>query len=208
MRTVRAATSLLVFALPAQALDEQRGHFGNSSRKFDSVDTFQNDVVRFHRIGTGERWTRDRTDGEVDHRRPFVAYFPLISSNIRMPSDQQSAAMSWPLFRMISGATYSKRRRRLLAPARVYERDSLPGVPQNVHVFFPRPTFFAKPKSTWTQRATHVRYDQRATLAVTFARRSYIKLIARVDLRTPSPSHVVRRTILIDQVFCFLPLKR
>ncbi len=38
--------------------------------------------------------------------------------------------MSWPLFRMISGATYS-------------------GVPQKVQVFFPNPIFLAKPKSTW-----------------------------------------------------------
>lgn len=38
--------------------------------------------------------------------------------------------MSWPLFKMISGATYS-------------------GVPQKVHVFFPNPIFLAKPKSTW-----------------------------------------------------------
>ncbi|KAF3842009.1 hypothetical protein F7725_023960 [Dissostichus mawsoni] len=37
--------------------------------------------------------------------------------------------MSWPLLRMISGATYS-------------------GVPQKVHVFFPNPIFLAKPKST------------------------------------------------------------
>lgn len=35
-------------------------------------------------------------------------YFPLISSNINIPSDQQSAAMSWPLLRIISGATYSR----------------------------------------------------------------------------------------------------
>lgn len=56
-------------------------------------------------------------------------YLPVRSSYIRIPSDQQSAEMSWPLFRMISGATYS-------------------GVPQKVHVFFPNPIFFAKPKST------------------------------------------------------------
>ena len=41
--------------------------------------------------------------------------------------------MSWPLLRMISGATYS-------------------GVPQNVHVLRPWPTFFANPKSTYTEQ--------------------------------------------------------
>ena len=55
--------------------------------------------------------------------------FPVNSSNIRIPSDQRSAERSWPLLRMISGATYS-------------------GVPQNVHVFRLGPIFFAKPKST------------------------------------------------------------
>lgn len=59
-------------------------------------------------------------------------YLPLSSSNTSIPRDQQSAELSWPLFRMISGATYS-------------------GVPQNVHVFLPRPTFLAKPKSTWAK---------------------------------------------------------
>ena len=60
----------------------------------------------------------------------YPLYLPLSSSKTSIPRDQQSAELSWPLFRMISGATYS-------------------GVPQNVHVFFPRPTFLAKPKSTW-----------------------------------------------------------
>lgn len=56
-------------------------------------------------------------------------HLPLRSSKMRMPRDQQSADASWPLFKMISGATYS-------------------GVPQKVQVFFPNPTFLAKPKST------------------------------------------------------------
>lgn len=56
-------------------------------------------------------------------------YLPVKSSNMRIPRDQQSAEMSWPLFRIISGATYS-------------------GVPQKVHVFLPKPIFLAKPKST------------------------------------------------------------
>ncbi len=38
----------------------------------------------------------------------IITYFPLINSKIRIPSDQQSAAISWPLFKIISGATYSK----------------------------------------------------------------------------------------------------
>lgn len=59
----------------------------------------------------------------------LLLYLPLSSSKTSIPKDQQSAELSWPLFRMISGATYS-------------------GVPQNVHVFLPRPTFLAKPKST------------------------------------------------------------
>lgn len=60
-------------------------------------------------------------------------YLPLSSSNTSIPRDQQSAELSWPLFRMISGATYS-------------------GVPQNVQVFLPKPTFLAKPKSTWVEK--------------------------------------------------------
>lgn len=44
--------------------------------------------------------------------------------------------MSWPLFKMISGATYS-------------------GVPQKVHVFFPNPIFLAKPKSTCWEKKRH-----------------------------------------------------
>ena len=78
---------------------------------------------------------------------PSDTHFPLINSKIRMPSDQQSAAISWPLFRMISGATYSEgRTARLLESMR---GNNVPGVPQNVQVFRPSPTFFAKPKSTW-----------------------------------------------------------
>lgn len=65
-------------------------------------------------------------------------YLPLSSSNISIPNDQQSAELSWPLFRMISGATYS-------------------GVPQNVHVFLPRPTFLAKPKSPYNKERTLLR---------------------------------------------------
>lgn len=57
------------------------------------------------------------------------SYLPVSSSYISIPSDQKSDEISCPLFRMISGATYS-------------------GVPQNVHVFLPNPTFLAKPKST------------------------------------------------------------
>ena len=48
---------------------------------------------------------------------------------MRTPSDQKSTARSWPLLRMISGATYS-------------------GVPQNVHVLLPTAIRFEKPKST------------------------------------------------------------
>ena len=56
-----------------------------------------------------------------------ITYVPLSSSKIRIPIDHRSTDMSWPLFRIISGATYS-------------------GVPQNVHVL-ESPIFFAKPKS-------------------------------------------------------------
>ncbi len=45
---------------------------------------------------------------EQSRIRKNPSYFPLISSNINIPSDQQSAAMSWPLLRIISGATYSE----------------------------------------------------------------------------------------------------
>ena len=48
---------------------------------------------------------------------------------MRTPSDQKSTARSCPLFRMISGATYS-------------------GVPQNVQVLLPTAIRFEKPKST------------------------------------------------------------
>ncbi|KAG7263426.1 hypothetical protein CRUP_015526 [Coryphaenoides rupestris] len=57
------------------------------------------------------------------------------SSKMRIPRDQQSAPKSWPLFNTTSGATYS-------------------GVPQNVHVFLPRPIFLAKPKSAWQETGT------------------------------------------------------
>lgn len=57
------------------------------------------------------------------------SYLPVSSSYISIPKDQKSDEISCPLLRMISGATYS-------------------GVPQNVHVFLPNPTFLAKPKST------------------------------------------------------------
>ena len=58
----------------------------------------------------------------------LLTHLPVSSSKMRIPRDQQSAPESWPLFMMTSGATYS-------------------GVPQNVHVFFPRPILLAKPKS-------------------------------------------------------------
>lgn len=48
--------------------------------------------------------------------------------------------MSCPLFRMISGATYS-------------------GVPQNVHVFRPKPMVFAKPKSVCRKREKKYLYS-------------------------------------------------
>lgn len=64
---------------------------------------------------------------------------PVRSSKIRIPRDQKSTLRPWPLFRMISGATYS-------------------GVPQNVHVFWPHLIFFAKPKSTWQRKLTRVNH--------------------------------------------------
>ena len=35
-------------------------------------------------------------------------YVPVSSSYIRIPRDQKSTDLSWPLLRMISGATYSE----------------------------------------------------------------------------------------------------
>lgn len=72
---------------------------------------------------------------KADHKTKYtvLAYLPVRSSYMRIPKDQQSAPKSWPLFIMTSGATYS-------------------GVPQNVQVFFPRPIFFAKPKSACGNR--------------------------------------------------------
>ena len=55
--------------------------------------------------------------------------FPERSSNIRQPRAHKSAVKSCPVFKRISGQTYS-------------------GVPQNVQVLFRWPIFFAKPKST------------------------------------------------------------
>ncbi len=60
----------------------------------------------------------------------YGAYVPIISSYIRIPRDHASAEKSWPLLRIISGATNS-------------------GVPQNVHVLRSNPIFFAKPKSVY-----------------------------------------------------------
>ena len=57
-------------------------------------------------------------------------YVPINNSHISTPSDQKSTALSWPLLRIISGATYS-------------------GVPQNVHVLLPSFITFENPKSTW-----------------------------------------------------------
>ena len=78
--------------------------------------------------------------------------FPSINSNINTPNDQQSAAMSWPLFKMISGATYSELIHVHLEFFLKKKTKKVPGVPQKVHVFFPSPTFFAKPKSTWNEK--------------------------------------------------------
>ena len=56
-------------------------------------------------------------------------YVPVSSSYIRIPRDQKSTDLSWPLLRMISGATYS-------------------GVPQNVQVLQPGSSLLENPKST------------------------------------------------------------
>ena len=60
----------------------------------------------------------------------IFTYVPINNSHISTPSDQKSTALSWPLLRIISGATYS-------------------GVPQNVHVLLPSFITFENPKSTW-----------------------------------------------------------
>ena len=62
--------------------------------------------------------------------KSISTYVPINSSHISTPSDQKSTALSWPLLRIISGATYS-------------------GVPQNVHVLLPSFITFENPKSTW-----------------------------------------------------------
>ena len=59
----------------------------------------------------------------------LLTHVPVRSSYMRQPRDQKSTALSWPLLRMISGATYS-------------------GVPQNVQVLVPESSFLEKPKST------------------------------------------------------------
>lgn len=69
----------------------------------------------------------------------FGTNLPVRSSKIRIPRDQKSTLRPWPLFRMISGATYS-------------------GVPQNVHVFWPHLIFFAKPKSTLQRNLIWMNY--------------------------------------------------
>ena len=79
-----------------------------------------------------ERWL-------LDKKLRKTTYFPLINSKMRMPSDQQSAAISWPLFRMISGATYSERRRagRLETSSR-YERRTTYQVCRKMSMSFVR----------------------------------------------------------------------
>ena len=59
----------------------------------------------------------------------LMTYVPVRSSYMSMPKDQKSTALSCPLFRIISGATYS-------------------GVPQKVHVLHPVSTCLENPKST------------------------------------------------------------
>ena len=44
--------------LPAQPFDQQCGHLGNFPRKLHGIDTFENDIVGFHGIRTGERRSR------------------------------------------------------------------------------------------------------------------------------------------------------
>lgn len=73
-----------------------------------------------------------------------LLYLPVSSSYMKMPSDQRSAAKSWPLFRMISGETYS-------------------GVPQKVHVFRPWPILLAKPKSTYIIICGSITYSSQTT---------------------------------------------
>lgn len=58
--------------LPAQFLDEGRGVAGDVSRELDGVDALQDDVVRLHRVGAGERWGA-REELEHEHtQRPVV----------------------------------------------------------------------------------------------------------------------------------------
>lgn len=128
---------------PAEAFDKVGGALGDLLWELDHIDASQYDVVGLHGIRAW-KWRTAGWKGFVEFSRNLSndmtvrgsIYLPLSSSNTRIPRDQQSAELSWPLFRMISGATYS-------------------GVPQKVQVFWPHLIFFANPKSTWGRTPGH-----------------------------------------------------
>ena len=80
------------------------------SRELELFKSSQDDVVDFHWIWSCEGRPRETREGLLTRSelREGRTYVPVSSSYIRIPRDQKSTDLSWPLLRMISGATYSE----------------------------------------------------------------------------------------------------
>jgi hypothetical protein len=79
------------------------------TRRGNSIASIPFKIILYVFIGSEpENGGLMNTNVNIKNINQDTTYFPLISSKTNIPSDQQSAAMSCPLLRIISGATYSK----------------------------------------------------------------------------------------------------